>query len=524
MKTLQFVAVVTALLWCSVQVQESLAMPANKLLLKAQFYEFLLKYGYFDEDLASKTDGEPLTPEEEKNAVRSMQRMAGLPATGEMDEVTAEMLNKPRCGVKDGNPRHVIKGTGTRLRRYSVLGDPYKWADGKTQLTYKIVNYPGETSTATRDEVDEDIVAAFKVWSDVTPLRFNEVHTDDADIKILFGSRAHTRVEGDPPFDGPGGTLAHAFTPNSGWGDTDGDVHLDDDETFSHGVYSGTNLFYTLTHEIGHAIGMFHSDVPGALMGPYSRGYDPNFVLPADDILGIQELYGPNNDVDPVTEPPKKEDPIYCSTTFNAIAFINKQYFVFGNGMLWRFDSDRNLLSPLEGQSPRDVFPNFPLKGVKAVYQVNRTKEVIVFKGKNYWRYEESAYSTLSAPLFQLKDIDPEAKTDFPQHVRDIGFPRAVSGVVHIPEVNFSYVVRGKKVSTRKENGPTKTSNSVNFKTVFEGVTDRPTVSFFAEGFANILTGMDYYRYVYDFKTSTFVALNGYPRNFAEEFLRCPVE
>ena len=108
----------------------------------------------------------------------------------------------------------------------------------------RIVNYPGEAATATRDEVDEDIVAAFKVWSDVTPLRFSEVHTDDADIKILFGSRAHTRVEGDPPFDGPGGTLAHAFTPNSGWGDTDGDVHLDDDETFSHGVYSGE--FYHL--------------------------------------------------------------------------------------------------------------------------------------------------------------------------------------------------------------------------------------------------------------------------------------
>ena len=53
--------------------------------------------------------------------------------------------------------------------------------------------------------------------------------------------------------------------------------------------------------------------------------------------------------------------------------------------MLWRFDANRNLLSPPEGQSPRDVFPKFPLTGVKAVYQINRTKEVIVFKGKAWF-------------------------------------------------------------------------------------------------------------------------------------------
>ena len=57
---------------------------------------------------------------------------------------------------------------------------------------------------------------------------------DDADVQISFGTFYHTDIERDPTFDGAGGTLAHAFYPNSGWGDADGDVHLDDSETFTH--------------------------------------------------------------------------------------------------------------------------------------------------------------------------------------------------------------------------------------------------------------------------------------------------
>jgi len=88
--------------------------------------------------------------------------------------------------------------------------------------------------------------------------------------------------DGDP-FDGPGGTLAHAYFPVYG-----GDAHFDDSERWTIKSYRGTNLFQVAAHEFGHSLGLSHSDIKSALMAPFYRGYDPNFILDRDDIDAIQ--------------------------------------------------------------------------------------------------------------------------------------------------------------------------------------------------------------------------------------------
>ena len=93
---------------------------------------------------------------------------------------------------------------------------------------------------------------AFKVWADYSRLEF--IKSDDyygSDIIIAFGRYAH----GDSyPFDGPGFTLAHAYYPYE-FGSFGGDIHFDEDETWTHRTYTGVNLMQVAVHEIGHSLG-----------------------------------------------------------------------------------------------------------------------------------------------------------------------------------------------------------------------------------------------------------------------------
>ena len=155
---------------------------------------------------------------------------------------------------------------------------------------------------------------AFDVWEKETNLEFENKSSGDIHIEIKFETKEH--LDNDP-FDGFGGTLAHAFFPLYG-----GYVHFDDDEDWTVNSYHGTSLLMTASNELGHSLGLSHSNVKTSLMAPFYRGYEKNLELDADDISGIQILYGEKeektdrkeyNDRDSVRNPLENFTPVTSS-------------------------------------------------------------------------------------------------------------------------------------------------------------------------------------------------------------------
>ncbi|XP_020851849.1 neutrophil collagenase isoform X2 [Phascolarctos cinereus] len=315
--------------------------------------------------------------------LKEMQKFFGLEETGQTDEETMEVMQMPRCGVPDA------------IEYKLTEGNP-KWK--RNEITYSIIDYTQDMSQA---DVDSALEKAIQIWSGPSLLKFTRIYEGEADIKISFVRGDH----GDnSPFDGPNGILAHAFQPGQGIG---GDVHFDEDETWTKDSRD-YNLFLVAAHEFGHSLGLSHSTDPGALMFPtYSFSEPSTYVLPQDDIDGIQFLYGVSNNSVKPTGPttPGTCDP---QLTFDAITTLRGEIIIFKDKYFWR---KHNQLPKPELHKISLFWPSLP-SGIQAAYEDDEKDLVILFKGNQYWAL--SGY---------------EIRPGFPRHISNFGFPRTVQAI-----------------------------------------------------------------------------------------------
>ncbi|XP_051923912.1 stromelysin-3, partial [Hippocampus zosterae] len=407
-----------------------------------------------------------------------------------------------RCGVPDfaNSQRKRLLPPGHRRRRFVLYGGRLD----KNDLTYRIVRFPWQMG---EEKVRRVFREALKIWSDVTPLTFTEIHAGKADIRIDFTRYWH----GDSlPFDGPGGILAHAFFPKT---HRQGDVHFDYDEAWTLGNHMGTDLLQVAAHEFGHVLGLLHSEEPGAIMSAYYSFSYP-LRLSHDDRRGIQYLYGTRPTSPPTTSPapppapppashPESNEilphPDTCQTDFDAASMIRGELFFFKSGYVWRI-RDGRLESGYPALASRHWrgIPNH----VDAAFE-DEAGNVWFFQGDSYWVF------------------DAEMRVRGPESVRGLGLPatgvRAALRWGRDPDFNTYVLGTGGywRLSPRRSRlesaYPRATSDWGDIPAKVDAAFQD------AYGYAHLIRGRQYWK----LDPVAMNSLEGYPRYVGVDFFGC---
>uniref|UniRef100_A0A3Q4GJ90 Matrix metallopeptidase 17b n=1 Tax=Neolamprologus brichardi TaxID=32507 RepID=A0A3Q4GJ90_NEOBR len=328
------------------------------------------------------------------NAVRAMQRFAGLKDSGVVDEETMAVMNTPRCSLPDQEESSILSANQEKInmrrrRRWAVS----MWTRGNINWRW--------------DQICEETVFASILPRQVAviSLLFSSVGSPDAaDLRVDFFHGYHGD---DYPFDGAGGAVGHAFFPSDPA--RAGVVHLDAEEewAFRQPVSEGTDLFTVLVHEFGHALGLPHSSSRHSVMRPYYLGPvgDPlHYRLGPQDLEHITQLYGSSYHHRVAPQRPSSSYPCvllsfspsidHCNTSFDAVAKIRGETFFFKGLKTDFYKCIRRLWRGL----PPDLLH------LQAVLERRSDHAIIFISGHQFWLFKDlSLQEGYPQPLSALR-------------------------------------------------------------------------------------------------------------------------
>lgn len=511
----------------------------------AQLVDWLSKYGYLQS--SDDSTGQLQTWSAVSQAVKAMQRFAGLEETGVADEETLQLMQTPRCSLPDEDKASnqlssmLTKAHGRRLKRAVT-----SWR--RRNINWRLSSYPS-SSTLSREMVRSLVFYALRVWAEPTTLEFHEVGGPEvADLQVDFLHGPH----GDGyPFDGTGGAVGHAFYPSDP--DRAGGVHLDAEEdwVFRQPATEGTDLFTVLIHELGHALGLSHSSARRSVMRPYYQGPlgDPlQFRLGPPDLEQITALYGRRtNDLPPESASEAREPLLRhrnqpstlghthhhnhhhhrhshghlhshghaidrCNTTFDAVAKIRGEIFFFKGLNMWRVS--RVGLVTGRAVSVRRLWGALPstITSVRAVLERRSDHAIIFITDSQVWLFKElSLQEGYPQPLSNLTSSGSLRD----RHGGD-------QGLLWSPKEGavWGFISEENEQGTEEEEGDRNEDQEVEDCDIWKELIHEGVNGIIADddGSTYLFKGNSYWKFAYPGSAPD----DSYPRSLAIDWLDCP--
>nr|XP_033799166.1 matrix metalloproteinase-21 [Geotrypetes seraphini] len=384
--------------------------------------QFLSRYGWTEPEFPIEPAKDPVFTE----ALKKFQRANDLPVTGILDDATTKAMNKPRCGVPDNQVtenknatlvtpqsntfiqvndtalnqsigsnytvNHEKSPSRIRKKRFlNMLLPPDRDKNGQVvldrtettafarrSLKWRLIG-EGYSSQLSIEEQTYAFKLAFRMWSEVTPLDFEEDTTSpisQIDIKLGFGTGRHLGCA--HTFDGEGQEFAHAWLQS--------DIHFDDDEHFTAAdTENGISLLKVAVHEIGHVLGLAHSHRRGSIMQPNYIPQESAFELDWSDRKAIQKLYGScEGPFDTIFDWVRKE-----RNQYGELVVRYNTYF-FHKSWYWLYENRHNRTrygDPIAVLIGWQGIPASDLDAFVHVWTWNQDASYF-FKGTQYWRYD----------------------------------------------------------------------------------------------------------------------------------------
>ncbi|XP_025266916.1 matrix metalloproteinase-24-like [Camponotus floridanus] len=408
-------------------------------------------------------------------ALSLFQEYYGLPGNGVLTVEMIRVMRRPRCGVAD-------------IRAYSPL--TRKWPRAHLTWNFKLANR--DTLRTTQ--------SAFALCDN--------------------GGSCPS------PFAGPGSVVAHAFFP-TGEPDQVTEVHVDETEpwhiTLTKPSSDRLYLLQTLTHEIGHTLGLTHSTRDDSVMYAYTPSEERRYPLrlSVEDVVNVRNLYGSRETTTPrivdVTRPTTAttttrttttttasktttaaaaqpttartvEPPLVPSDTTDLCALkrvdgaliMNRRLYVARKRNVWPVDMrERRYGAPF---SFADYFKFLPrnLTRVSAVYQ-RPSGDIAIFVGDYVY----------------LADSNFHLKAGWPRSVEYVGFPRdaRINAAINT-HAGRSYVIyNDDKIAEMNDCAMTVARHGA-LRDTFSGIPPAITAAFrHVDGNLYFLKKRDYYAY-----------------------------